>query len=199
MRYLDRVKWLDLYGVDLHPVLVSVNKHTPFLKDFDWGRVDTSPSDKQGGLGLCFDLIRQRAKKKKLEHTCRSALANSFQTFLLFAGWNWCRRTPSSFHAFLPLSIHVPFSSRHFFLRLEQDTVRVSNSLRICSSYFIYIFLMDSPYGRTTKWFKSPTISRVIGLFYTVRYIVCLPFTLSLKSDFSHPTVWKVHISTRYW
>lgn len=23
MRYLDRVKWLDLYGVDLHPVLVS--------------------------------------------------------------------------------------------------------------------------------------------------------------------------------
>jgi len=23
MRYLERVKWLDLYGSDLHPVLVS--------------------------------------------------------------------------------------------------------------------------------------------------------------------------------
>ncbi len=26
MRYLDRVKWLDLYGVDLHPVLVSASR-----------------------------------------------------------------------------------------------------------------------------------------------------------------------------
>ena len=31
MRYLDRVKWLDLYGVDLHPVLVSCCHHLRHL------------------------------------------------------------------------------------------------------------------------------------------------------------------------